>query len=195
MQTPHSWTGDTVSLCQHCFRALLQALARPCQPQELPGELAKESLPLPWELASIALTLCDQSSAVYLGSGLGSDDAHAWLRFYTGMNLVQSPCEADFVLVGTPCDLPLLASLKQGTATYPDRSATLVVAGTDFSAQPGILASGPGIRNTVPLPFRPADGFLAQWRDNHDRFPMGVDVFFCGRGQVAGLPRTTLLSA
>ena len=88
MQTPFSPARDTVALCQHCFRALLQALARPCQPQKLPEDLSGAHMPLPWELASIALTLCDQTSAVHLGEGLNNDDVAGWLRFQTGMNFV-----------------------------------------------------------------------------------------------------------
>ena len=193
MQTPFSPARDTVALCQHCFRTLLQALARPCQPQKLPEDLSGAHLPLPWELASIALTLCDQTSAVHLGEGLNNDDVAGWLRFQTGMNFAEAPCEADFVLVRSLESAPALASLRQGTPAYPDRSATLVVCDATFSGCPDILAKGPGIRDTVPLPFVPTKTFLEEWQDNNDRFPQGVDVIFCGQGLVAGLPRTTRL--
>ena len=176
MQTPFSPARDTVALCQHCFRALLQALARPCQPQKLPEDLSGAHLPLPWELASIALTLCDQTSAVHLGEGLNNDDVAGWLRFQTGMNFVQNASEADFVLVRSLESAPALASLRQGTPAYPDRSATLVVCDATFSGCPDILAKGPGIRDTVPLPFVPTKTFLEEWQDNNDRFPQGVAV-------------------
>ena len=78
-------------------------------------------------------------------------------------------------------------SQASGRAPLPIRT------GPRLSGCPDILAKGPGIRDTVPLPFVPTKTFLEEWQDNNDRFPQGVDVIFCGQGLVAGLPRTTRL--
>ena len=37
--------------------------------------------------------------------------------------------------------------------------------------------------------------FTGRWEENHLAFPQGVDLFLCGRGMVAGLPRSTCLKA
>ena len=89
-----------------------------------------------------------------------------------------------------------LARLNQGTSTYPDRSATAIVANVHFAGpdhQTALTATGPGIRTSQPVPMPLTDGFLVQWQANHARFPQGVDCFFCGEGLVSGLPRTTVL--
>jgi alpha-D-ribose 1-methylphosphonate 5-triphosphate synthase subunit PhnH len=54
--------------------------------------------------------------------------------------------------------------------------------------------TGPGIATEARLDAcgLPAD-FVAQWADNHARFPRGVDLFLFAGTTVVGLPRTTLI--
>ena len=208
MQTPTSFSParDTVALCQQTFRALLQALARPCQCQRLPRELSQAQLPLSWEAAGIVLTLCDQSCILWLSQSLDTEAVRSWLRFHTGCVFADTVAEADFALAAALDEAPELASLPQGSTTYPDRSATLIVAGMPLAAAPCcqpeeqaaccetlVQATGPGIRGSIAVPFALTHSFLAQWQANHARFPQGVDVLFCGNGLVAGLPRSTRL--
>jgi alpha-D-ribose 1-methylphosphonate 5-triphosphate synthase subunit PhnH len=56
----------------------------------------------------------------------------------------------------------------------------------------GRTLSGPGIAGEERLT---ADGlpdrFWEELRDNHARFPRGIDLLLVGRDVIAGLPRTT----
>lgn len=187
--------SDAVLLCQQTFRTLLDALARPCQPRALP-ETADSGLPLPLELALIARTLCDQDTTVWLSPSLATEAVRSWLRFHTGLMFCEAPEDAQFLLAAGLEELPELARLNQGTSTYPDRSATAIVANVHFAGpdhQTALTATGPGIRSSQPVPMSLTDDFLVQWQANHARFPQGVDCFFCGEGLVSGLPRTTVL--
>ena len=200
MTSPHTTSpsslsvaaSDAVFLCQQTFRTLLDALARPCQPRRLP-KTADSGLPLPLELALIARTLCDQDTTVWLSPSLDTEAVRSWLRFHTGLLFCEQPEDAQFLLVSGLEELPELARLNQGTSTYPDRSATVIVASVHFAEQGSLNATGPGIHTSQPVPLALTSDFLVQWQDNHARFPQGVDCFFCGEGQVSGLPRTTVL--
>lgn len=195
MHTSFTPVRDSVFLCQQTFRALLQALARPCLPGLLPRDLAHARLPLPRELAIIALTLCDQTNTLWLSKSLATEPVRSWLRFYTGSTFTVSPARADFALAASLAEAPDLESLPQGSTTYPDRSATLIVADINFAAEGSLplLATGPGIQGELRVPFALPHNFAASWQANHARFPQGVDVVFCGQGKVAGLPRSTRL--
>ncbi|MNS82865.1 Alpha-D-ribose 1-methylphosphonate 5-triphosphate synthase subunit PhnH [compost metagenome] len=54
------------------------------------------------------------------------------------------------------------------------------------------MLSGPGIqtRQTLRAAGLP-DGFWREWRRNHQRFPLGVDVFLTQGRRICGLPRST----
>jgi alpha-D-ribose 1-methylphosphonate 5-triphosphate synthase subunit PhnH len=87
--------------------------------------------------------------------------------------------------------LPIEA-FDAGSDEYPDRSATLVVQVAALTAGTGKRLTGPGIAGEARLA---VDGvperFWLALRDNHARFPRGVDVILACPAAVTGLPRTT----
>jgi len=87
-----------------------------------------------------------------------------------------------------------LEALNPGTPDYPDRAATLVLTVEALDDSTGWFLAGPGIpaRRTF-LPRGVDTGFVAEWRANHERFPLGVDVVFAAGDRLAGLPRSTRL--
>ncbi len=183
---------------QAVFRVALQALSHPGQILTMPMDA---QLPHSGHGAAalLLLGLLDADTTVWMSESLAQSDAAAWLRFHTGCLCVSDPHEAQFLWLaqgqdqGQDPNWPSLAQLRQGSDAYPDQSATCVieVQGLQPSAS-GWVLQGPGIatQQTLQVQGLAAD-FLAQWADNHGRFPQGVDVFLTTPTQVVGLPRTT----
>ena len=191
---PH-W-NDNVHQSQQTFRSLLRALSRPCLPVPLPLPEGQTGALTP-ELAALALTLCDQDTKVWLSPSLDCEEVCHWLRFQCGTAITEASGEADFAFAATVQEMPKLSSLSCGSPEYPDRSATLCVGGMKFDRRSGTSiwkASGPGIQNILEFTCNLPDTFMNEWSENHQHFPQGVDIFLCGQGMAAGLPRSTSLT-
>ena len=98
-----SWT-DPVGQAQQVFRLALIALSRPARTYRFvpcPADAAAEELPagLSPELAALALSLCDNETAVWLAPGLDTENVRAWFRFHCGAVLVSEPSQAAFAFV------------------------------------------------------------------------------------------------
>lgn len=187
--------ADPVLGAQGAFRALMDALANPGQPQALGHDLAHAPGLAP-ELAAVALTMCDHDTRVWLDPQLaGVEGIVAWLRFQTGAPIVADPAVAQFALVSSADQLPALDSFALGTAEYPDRSTTVALALPALSGGPALTLRGPGIKDSrIIAPVGLPDGFPALWADNRALFPRGIDLLLAAAGQVIGLPRTTRIS-
>jgi alpha-D-ribose 1-methylphosphonate 5-triphosphate synthase subunit PhnH len=184
---------DAVTGAQSVFRAAMNAMARPgrryaVRPAFYPPR------PLTAPAAALILALCDFETAVWLDPPLAAEaDVAAFLRFHSGARLVSAPSEAAYAVIGDPARMPLLEAFAQGSAEYPDRSATLVLQVADLRTS-GWRLEGPGIPghalfSAAPLP---AD-FAAQAEANRARFPRGVDILFTAGTEIAALPRSTRL--
>ena len=56
------------------------------------------------------------------------------------------------------------------------------------------MLSGPGIQSRQALAAAGLpEGFWREWRLNHQRFPLGVDVLLTQGRRICGLPRSTRL--
>ncbi len=184
--------ADLATGSQQTFRVLMDALARPGLIRPLAAEIAPPA-PLSPNLAAIALTLLDFETSVWLDGALDHPDVLAYLRFETGVKIVADPADAAFALIADPAAMPPLSAFAQGVPDYPDRSTTLVIDVPGFAAE-GWTFTGPGIRESVS--FRPhglPDEFGTWLADNHARFPLGVDLVFASRTELAALPRSSKL--
>lgn len=85
------------------------------------------------------------------------------------------------------------SAFAQGVPAYPDRSATVLLAGLAFDAGTRFRSSGPGICGESTFTCTLPEDFAERWRENASGFPLGVDMLLCGADGVAGLPRTTRL--
>jgi alpha-D-ribose 1-methylphosphonate 5-triphosphate synthase subunit PhnH len=185
--------ADRVLGAQSVFRATMEALARPGTVQSIASDAAPPA-PLTPELGAIALTLCDHDSPVWLDPALSANEAvRAWIAFHCGAPITADPAAAQFALVSDERLAPRLEAFGQGTDEYPDRSTTIVLAaGADDRA---LTLKGPGIKDqlatSLPLP---GGDFLAQWAENRQRFPRGIDLLLVRDGRLVGLPRTTRIS-
>jgi alpha-D-ribose 1-methylphosphonate 5-triphosphate synthase subunit PhnH len=180
--------AEPVLDAQRCFRAVLDAMARPGRVQRLP-DLPEPPAPLGAAAAAVLLTLADADTPVWLDAGAA---VAAWLRFHAGAPVVADPADAAFLLASaTP---PALRDLAQGTEEEPHRSATLVLQVATLEEGTGWRLTGPGIEQAHRLQVAglPA-GFAAEWQANRARFPCGIDLVLCAGDRLAALPRTTAL--
>ena len=179
---------DPARESQQAFRAVMNAMARPGAVVDVDAGFAPPA-PLNAAAASVLLTLADFETKVWSDAGVDVSAAQ-FLRFHTGARLIDEPALADFAVISDPQSAPALDAYPNGTPDYPDRSATLIMQVEAFGQDWRL--TGPGIDgetrfSAAPLP----EDFVAQWRDNHARFPQGVDIIFAGNGQIAALPRST----
>jgi alpha-D-ribose 1-methylphosphonate 5-triphosphate synthase subunit PhnH len=176
---------------QRNFRELLQAMARPAVPRDLPV-LPPAPAPIAPAAMAILLTLCDATTSVWLQQP--QDEAVRHLRFHTGLKLVDQPQDADFALITDPASMPPLAAFARGDLRYPDRSASVIVQVSAFRAEGPSRFAGPGIRTTETLAIDGLPGdFWPQRAALAPQLPLGIDLYFVAGPQVVGLPRTTRL--
>ncbi|CAA9265479.1 MAG: Alpha-D-ribose 1-methylphosphonate 5-triphosphate synthase subunit PhnH [uncultured Craurococcus sp.] len=178
--------ADPVPAAQACFRALLEAMARPGRVHRLAG-LPEAPAPLAPAAAAMLLTLADAETPLWTDAGPVAEE---WLRFHAGCPLVAEPGAASFLLAA--CGMPELAALEAGTEEEPHRSATLVLQVAGLERGAGWRLTGPGIETEHLLEVEGLPrGFLAAWAANGARFPRGVDLVLCTGDRLAALPRTT----
>ena len=183
--------ADQAVESQAAFRAILKAIASPGAIESCGRGLAPP-LPLSPAAAAAILTLADFETPLWIAPSLAtSGEAVAYLRFHTGASLAASPDQAAFALIDLELDGFDLTSFAQGAPDYPDRSTTVVVETRSLAGRPGIRIAGPGVRGTAEIEFGPMPGgFLSQWRANHSRFPLGVDLILAHGTELAVLPRS-----
>lgn len=184
--------ADPVQASQQVFRAALKVMSEPGTLVDVDYvEEAPKGLDLStWQLA---LSLLDPDTRVWLSPTLASDAVVSNLRFHCQCPLVESATEADFA-IALNTELPQLAELNWGSAEYPDRSTTLVVQVPALSAEPFWSLSGPGIEHTRSLRIAGLpDAFRAELIKSRQRFPLGIDTFWCCGNRLTALPRTTAI--
>lgn len=187
--------GSAVFAAQSTFRKVMDAMARPGTIQTI-EQLAAAPAPLSPAAASIALTLFDHDTPIWLGAPFASSEAIAsWLRFNTGCPIVGDQGQSAFALIGDLAVLPPLESFALGTPDYPDRSTTAVLQVASLMDGEALTLSGPGIRGTATL--RAAglpNDFVEQLSGNRVLFPLGVDLLLVAGQSIAALPRTTIVA-
>lgn len=179
--------SDPVADSQQVFRVLLTALSEPGIAHTLAtAEPLAELSPAAY---SIALTLLDSSTAVWLSPALASDPIRQNLAFHTGCAFVDQPEAAQFAFL-TEAETEVLAYLNVGTDRDPEFSCTAIVQKTALEGETEQVWSGPGIeiQRLVKLDLSPQ---FWQLRTQKNQFPRGLDVLLVAQDRVLGLPRTT----
>jgi alpha-D-ribose 1-methylphosphonate 5-triphosphate synthase subunit PhnH len=178
--------ADPAGDAARAFRAILDAMARPGRIVRVAGGHAPA--PASGAMAVVLLTLADGTTPVHLAGGHDAAPLRDWLRFHTGAP-VAPRAEAVFAAGRWPDLLPF-EDFAQGSAEYPDRSATLIVE-VDRLAPEGARLTGPGIAEAAYLSLPD----VAAVQANARRFPMGVDFILTCGDRLAALPRTTRVEA
>jgi alpha-D-ribose 1-methylphosphonate 5-triphosphate synthase subunit PhnH len=181
---------DPVNDAQTTFRVALQALAHPGRVHQI---VAESGVPagLSPAMAAMLLTLVDVDTPLWLPREVGAD-VLAFLRFHCACPIVPSPALARFAAVPAGFEAPALSVCHQGDPAYPDLSTTLLMDVASLTEGATVHLSGPGIQTRQDLSVEGLpDGFWREWRLNHQRFPLGVDVFLTHGRRMCGLPRTT----
>lgn len=178
---------------QACFRALLDAMAHPGRVVSLPVKL---EAPQPLNPASLAvvLSLCDHETPLWLDEEATVAGLEKTIRFHCGAPMTEEPNQAAFALCCGP--LARLDGFAKGTASFPERSTTIIcqVAALDRGAR--FALQGPGIEEAdiLTVDGLPQD-FTAQWRGNQTLFPQGVDLILTEGNRICALPRSLAVVA
>lgn len=186
--------ADPVFDTQAAFRATLDAMSYPGRIQSVPTTLQTPE-PLGIAAGSLALSLFDLDTPVWLDATLRTDAVAVYLRFHCGCPIVSDMAEAKFALISA-ASLPTLDKFDIGEDRYPDRSATLIIAVPSLTDGPATTWTGPGVNGSITTNIAglPTD-FCNQWADNAELYPQGIDVVFTCGERLIGLPRTITVEA
>ncbi len=177
--------ADPVLGSQACFRAVLDAMARPGTFRAAGAGLSPPA-PLVPAAAAVLLTLVDAETPFYLAPGFAP--AQDWIGFHCGALPVEFPGVAAFVLADT---LPDLAALAAGSDESPDASATVILQVAALGSGRRLRLSGPGLRVPVSVDVTGLpDNFPVLWAANHALYPRGIDILLCSGTTLAALPRS-----
>jgi alpha-D-ribose 1-methylphosphonate 5-triphosphate synthase subunit PhnH len=192
--------ANPVSDAQLVFRAVLTALSQPGQTvalsthADVPAGVSREG-------AMILLALTDAETTLWLAPSLRQSGVGAWLRFHTGVVLVDEPGAAQFVWLGSTDPVPHLESLCQGSDAHPETASTLLVEVAGWlEGSDGWLFSGPGLKVPRHLVIGAAGEsrmreLLGLHQNAAASFPKGLDLLLLAPGRLLGIPRTTRLVA
>lgn len=180
--------ADPVAGAQSCFRAVLDAMARPGRIYEAGSGLSPPAGLAP-ATAAVLLTLLDYDTPVWLDSDAAA--ATTWIGFHCGAPIVAAPDACSFAVA---LSLPALGDLPTGTHEAPETAPTLILQVPAFGRGRRYRLSGPGLREPAMLS---VDGlpphFAAAWQANHALFPCGIDIVLCSGTALAALPRSVAL--
>ncbi|HEY1935851.1 MAG TPA: phosphonate C-P lyase system protein PhnH [Acetobacteraceae bacterium] len=177
--------AEPVAGAQACFRAVLDAMARPGQVHEAGAGLTPPA-PLVPASAAVLLTLVDHDTPLWLDAAAGS--AREWIAFHCGAPIVEDAAACSFALALSWLDLGVLPA---GSYEAPETSATLIVQVRSLGSGQRFRLEGPGLREPVVLAIDGLpSGFAEIWQRNHALFPCGIDVVLCAGTRLAALPRS-----
>jgi alpha-D-ribose 1-methylphosphonate 5-triphosphate synthase subunit PhnH len=176
---------DPVGQAQSCFRAVLDAMARPGTLVRA-GEGLTPPAPLDPAAAAVLLTLVDHDTPLWLDPM--AESSHDWIAFHCGAGFTDAPALAAFALA---LALPDLACLSPGTHEQPETASTLILQVGSLTDGPRYRLRGPGLRGSATLSVRGLpDDFVEIWQRNRAGFPLGVDIVLCAGATLAALPRS-----
>jgi alpha-D-ribose 1-methylphosphonate 5-triphosphate synthase subunit PhnH len=175
--------ADPVADAQSCFRAVLDAMARPGQVRSVPGVAAPA--PLCDAAAAVLLTLTDHETSLWLDAD--AEPARVWIAFHTGA----PTATVDRAMFAMALSLPDLAELPAGTDEMPETAATVILQVASLTTGRRFILAGPGLRQPtmITIDGLPAN-FAAVCQRNHALFPRGIDLILCAGNQLAALPRS-----
>jgi alpha-D-ribose 1-methylphosphonate 5-triphosphate synthase subunit PhnH len=175
----------------HNFRSILDAASHPGRIYAFVPHAPLGSGLSP-EAATVALTLCDFLTPVWLCENFSTPATEHYLRFHIGAPLTRKANEAAFAFCDVASGVPDLAQFSKGTHELPDLSATIVLQVPQMLSDVGVRLKGPGIKNEHQFAAAALGGdFWRQMQVARRDFPLGIDVILVGPGAIAAIPRST----
>jgi len=185
--------ADAVFGSQALFRRVMEAFAEPGRVADL-GGMVRAPAPLPEASAAFLAAFADYDTHVWFESG-EADDAAAWLGFHTGAPVTGDAAAAAFAVLDEASPIDGWSRFALGTASYPDRSATLLLPVAALTGGPSLQLAGPGIETTATIsPAGLPAGFAAAMAENRTKFPLGLDMLLVCGAEAIALPRTTRIT-
>lgn len=185
----HPGFADPVHDSQACFRAVLDAMARPGQVHTITAVLSPPPGLAP-ATAAVLLTLADADTPIWLDGAMAA--AQGWIAFHCGAP-IGAPGAAALACAAGPVRL---ADFQAGSDDAPELGATVILQVGSLTSGAGFTLAGPGLAAPASLTVDGLpDGFVAQWAANRALFPRGVDMILCAGDKVAALPRTVAIGA
>jgi len=183
--------ADPVRESQLAFRKIMDAVARPGTRAQFGGAIEPPA-GLGVAAATVALTLFDFETPIWLAPALRGGETEAWVRFHCGCPLTTDPAEASFAILVDAAAAPPLAAFNLGDAKYPDRSTTVILQVENLDGGERVTLTGPGIKNqTVVEPRGLPAGFWGQMQGNNANFQFGVDLLLVSGGSLIAVPRSS----
>jgi alpha-D-ribose 1-methylphosphonate 5-triphosphate synthase subunit PhnH len=179
--------ADPVTGAQSCFRAVLDAMARP-------GSLHRTvaiapPAPLTNAAAALLLTLTDHETPLWLDPD--ATPAQDWIAFHTGAP-PQPLARATFAMA---LSLPDLTTLPTGTDEMPETSATVILQLPSLTTGRRYILEGPGLRHPTEIRLTGLpENFATLWQANHALFPRGIDLILCAGDHLMALPRSVTVT-
>lgn len=175
---------------QQSFRYLLKATSEPGVIVSL-NQLKQGWLPLEQATTCVLLTLADRDSSVWLSASLRNDLVSHNLRFHTGVQPVEQPCQAVFAVTDHHLSTEQLKGFSTGSNLSPETAITLIVQLPSLSGGRMLRLTGPGIADERMIaPELPAS--LLQHLIEHPYvFPQGIDLILTCGERLLAIPRTT----
>ncbi len=189
MTVTHPGFADPVQDSQACFRAVLDAMARPGQIRTIAAAMDPPPM-LDAATAAALLTLADADTPLWLDDAASA--VRDWITFHCGAPAT-SAASANLALALGPVRLD---AFPAGTDDAPELGATVILQVTALGRGAAFELSGPGLAAAATLTVDGLpDGFAIEWAANRALFPRGVDVILCAGDRVAALPRTVQVRA
>ncbi|MAI12595.1 MAG: phosphonate C-P lyase system protein PhnH [Rhodospirillaceae bacterium] len=181
---------DPIYESQIVFRKILKVMSEPGTIKKIKNKLSAPA-PMMRATAAICLTLMDFQTKVWLDLPQDSE-VSKYLKFHTGLKLVEHSSEADFVVFFTaPAELP---PLNLGTDDNPETAATVIIQTQSLDDIGKLKLTGPGIKKSR---FLNAENIPASLWDHRVKanslFPKGIDIILTSDKKLSALPRTTKL--
>lgn len=187
MTLAHPGFADPVHDSQACFRAVLDAMARPGTIHAVAAPAAAPP-PLHRATAAALLTLTDADTPLWLDEAAA--EAADWIAFHCGApRAAQAAAAFAVALSPTP-----LAAFHAGSDDAPEEGATLILQVASLGTGRAYRLAGPGL--AAPSLFHVdglPPGFAAEWQASHALYPRGIDLLLCAGDSLAAFPRTLTL--
>ena len=181
--------ADPVLDSQACFRAVLDAMARPGTIHAVAAPLEPPP-PLDRATAAALLTLADGETPLWLDPAAAA--AGEWVAFHCGAPAASLEQAAFALALGAVA----LERMQAGSDEAPELGATVILQVAGLGSGAALQLEGPGLSGPATLLVEglPA-GFVTAWAANRGRFPRGVDMVLCAGDRLAALPRTVRIEA